>query len=378
MNKKMLFVLISSLLSTGTWAGPPGQNTHGSTTTTISDNVAGADTCLTPAAALANNSDSDVSASALAYAMSEATSYIDVNYSGDVTLDLTRHGNHGAVHQVELNASMGSGTLFAQVAKSETEVETDASAYVSAEAEAAAELIAQALMNIFQGIDFNIDLEVIQINVKVGTQATAEAVAEVDASAVSSASATSGSAADSDSSALASAVGGGVSSNGSSFYVQGANIEEFSTQISAASGTVFNVQTDALAQVYADAMATSFVYAMAQASAEAQSSGKLTFDWDLPIIGTGSLPIVTDSDSAAKAAQQIANAAQSIVAYAQAAATSSASALGGSSLAMDMMVHYENLPGTEDLLEIVGTGNLGLNCTQATASANATADAETN
>jgi hypothetical protein len=378
MNKTMLFVLVSSLLSAGAWAGQPGENTHGSTTISISESVLGADTCMTPASATANDSDSDVSASALAYAMSEASSYIDISYSGGVDLDLTRHGKNGAVHQVELHASMGSGTLFAQIVESDTEGASEASAYTSAEAQAAAALIAQAYMSVFQGIDEDIDLVVTEITVKIGTEATASAVAGVEGSTESSASAASDSSTDSDSSASASASGGGVSSSGSSFYVQGANIEEFTTHMSATSGTVFDVQTSALTQVYADAMATSFAYAIAEASAEAQAAGQLTFEWDLPILGSGSLPIVTDFDSATNAAQQIANAAQSIAAYAQAAATSSASALGGSSVTMGMMVHYENLPGTEDLLEIVGNGSLGLDCSQGSASATASAEAEVN
>ncbi|MBR9872950.1 MAG: hypothetical protein GYB23_01650 [Vibrionaceae bacterium] len=378
MNKTMIFVLISSLLSTGAWAGPPGENTNGSTTISISESILGADSCTNPASATASDSDSDVSANALAYAMSGASSYIDISYSGGVTLDLTRHGNNGAVHQVELNASMGSGTLFAQVAESKTEGGAEASAYTSAETQAAAEMIAIAYMSVFQGIDEDIDLVVTEITVKIGTEAIASAVAGVEGSAESSASSESGADADSDSSASASAEGGGLSASGSSFYVQGANIEEFTTQMSATSGIVFNVQTSALAKVYADAMATSFAYAMAEASAEAQAAGQLTFEWDLPVLGSGSLPIVTDFNSATNAAQQIANAAQSIAAYAQAAATSSASALGGSSVTMGMMVHYENLPGTEDLLEVVGNGSLGLNCSQASASAIASADAETN
>ncbi|NVC94706.1 hypothetical protein FC650_13855 [Vibrio natriegens] len=378
MNKTMLFVLISSLLSTGTLAGPPGENTHGSTTISVSESILGADTCINPATDTANDSDSDVSASALAYAKSEASSYIDISYSGGVTLDLTRHGNNGAVHQLELNASMGSGTLFAQVASSGAEGSSDAQSYVSAEAQAAATMIAQAYMSVFQGIDEDIDLVVTEITVKVGTEAIASAVAGVEGSTESSASAASGSNVDSDSSSSASVTGGGLSSSGSSFYVQGANIEEFTTQLNATSGTVFNVQTSALAQVYADAMATSFAYAMAEASAEAQAAGQLTFEWDLPILGSGSLPIVTAFDSATDAAQQIASAAQSIASYAQAAATSSASALGGSSVTMGMMVHYENLPGTEDLLEVVGSGSLALDCSQASASATASAEAETN
>ncbi len=374
MNKSMIFVLVSSMLSAGVWAGPPGQNTNGSKTISVSDSVIGADSCLNIASDFANDSASDSSMAAMGDAMSEALSYIDISYSGGVTLDMTRHGNNGAVHQVELNASMDSGTLFAQIATSEAHGSSDAWSYSNAEAQAAAQMIAQAYMSVFQGIDFKIDLTVIEIRVKVGTQATASAVAGVEGSTESEAGAGSQGGADGSGSGYAGANGGSLSSSGSSFYVQGANIEEFSTHMTAASGTVFNVQTAALSQVYADAMATSFAYAMAEASAQAQAAGQLTFEWDLPILGSGSLPIVTDFDSATNAAQEIANAAQAIAVYAQAAATSSASALGGSSVNMGMTVKYENLPGTTDLLEIVGSGSLALDCSQASASASASAN----
>lgn len=278
MNKTKLFVLVSSLLSAGVWASPPGENTQGSTTISVSDSVLGANTCIVPASAMANDADLDISASALASAMSAASSYIDISYSGGVNLDLTRHGKNGAVHQVALTASMGSGTLFAQTASSGAEGSVGAAATASAEAEAAAQMIAQAYSSVFQGIDFSIDLEVIEIRVRVGTNATAEAVAAVEGATESSADAESGAGADGDSSASASAAGGGISSSGSTFYVQGANIETFTAQMSAASGTVFNVQTSALAQVYADAIATSLVYAMAEASSEAQAAGMLTFE----------------------------------------------------------------------------------------------------
>ncbi|MEO2280473.1 hypothetical protein [Pseudoalteromonas pernae] len=372
MNKSMIFVLVSSMLSAGVWAGPPGQNTNGSKTISVSDSVIGADSCLNIASDFANDSASDSSMAAMGDAMSEALSYIDISYSGGVTLDMTRHGNNGAVHQVELNASMGSGMLFAQVASSDAQGNSDAGSYSSAEAQAAAAMIAQAFMSVFQGIDFDIDLVVTDITVKIGTEATAAGIAGVDGSAVSGSS--SGSESGSDGSGSGSAgANGGLSSSGSSFYVHGANIEEFTTHMTAASGIVFDVQTSALAQVYADAMATSLAVAMAEASAAAEASGQLTFEWDLPIIGSGSLPIVTTYDSAADAAQQIVNAAHDIALSAEAAASSSASALGSAFVDMGMMVYYENLPGNDDLMEITGVGSLSLDCSQASANATATA-----
>lgn len=378
MHQTPFFVLVSFLLSLSAWASQPSENTHGSTTISVGESVFGAHTCMVSEITTAYDDDSDISAIALARSMSEASSYIDISYFGGVTLDLTRHGKNGTVHQVVLNATMGSGTLFAQVVGAEAEGRSNVASFVSAEAQAAAQMIAQAYSSVFQGIDFEIDLEVFEISVTVGTNGRAEAVAGVEGSAESRVMVESGAGTLSVSGSSANTEGGGDSTSGSSFYIQGANIETFTAQMSAASGTVFNVQSHALAQVYVDAIATSLVYAMAEASSDAQAAGRLTFEWDLPIIGSGSLPVVEDFASAFSASQVIAEAGQSIAAYAHAAAKSSASALGGSSVNMDMMVHYENLPGAEDLLEIVGSGSLSLDCSQASANAGAAADAEAN
>lgn len=378
MNRKMLVVLISSLLAAPALAGPPGDNTHGSTTTTLTESILGADSCMMGSPVAAADSDSTISSHAFAQAMSNAMSYVDVSYSGDVSVDITRHGNNGAVHQVALNTSMGSGTLFVQVSSASADIDSDASLYTNAEAQAAAEMIGTAIARLTLGIDESGDFLGVEITVK------ALAIAEIEASAASQASSESYASASSDvetdgsSQSVSSATGGGVSGSGSSFYVQGANIEQFQTQLSASSGSVVDVQTTALAEVYTSAMVTSMVYAMAESSAQALSRGELRFEYDLPLIGSGSLPIVTDEDSAEDAAEEIVNVAEAITAYAQAMASSSAQTMAGSNVTMNVAVQYENLPGTEDLLEITGTGNLVLDCSNASSSATANADAETN
>lgn len=357
--------------STGAWAGPPGANTHGSTTTTISAAVDGVGVCLVFAHAADDDTDAGATASALADAMSD----ISVSYSGDVTLDLTRHGLNGAVHQVDLTASMGNGTLYALVAESAAHVDSSAEAISSVAVDAAAGMIAQAVAVLFQGIDFDIDLVVTEITVKVGSEARTEVYTDANAFAESSASASSNADADGDTSATASATGDGSSASGSSFYVQGANIEEFEAQLSLTSGTLVDVQTDVLAQAYANAIATSMVYALAEASVYAEAEASLSFVYDLPIIGEGELPIVTAFDSATAAAQEIMNAAETIIAQAEAMAESSARTIAESAVNLNLLVKYENLPGTEDLLLATSMGNLELDCSQTSASADAQADA---
>ncbi|EGM68057.1 hypothetical protein SOHN41_03961 [Shewanella sp. HN-41] len=69
--------------------------------------------------------------------------------------------------------------------------------------------------------------------------------------------------------------------------------------------------------------------------------------------------------------------AMNIIAYIQAAANSSASALAGSAVSMGVAVHFENLPSTEDLFDITSMGNLQLNCINVAFSADTEADADT-
>jgi hypothetical protein len=366
-NKKMLAVLVSSLFATVAWAGPPGGNTNGSTTTTISASVLGTDLCLASAAAGASYIDGGASAKSMAL----ASSALAVTYTGDVTLDLTRHGKNGAVHQLDLIANMGNGTLFAQVATADTLLASAAEAYSSAQAVAASGLIAEALGTLFQGVDES----ALGVTVKVGSEAEVTAIAESNSSAKSDATAVSEAAANGESSAGASAGGANGSVSGSSFYVQGANIEEFKTQLNLVSGAFVDVQTGVLAQTFANAIATSLVVAIAESSAAAGAESSLSFVYDLPIIGSGSFPIVTDYASATAAAQKIFEATEKITAQAKALAESSASILTSSIVSSNLSVQFENLPGTEDLLEATAVGALVLDCSQVSASASAQADA---
>lgn len=372
MTKKTLLVLVSALLATGAWAGAPGENTHGSTITTISANVGEVGQCLVSAAASSNDAETGVTAGALA----DAISNITVGYVGDVTLDLTRHGRNGAVHQVDLTASMGNGTLYAQVAESSASVDANAAATSSAEVDAAAGMIAQAVATLFLGIYFDIDLVVAEITVMAGAEARTEVNMVADAFAESSAIAFSNADADGDATATASATSLGVSTGGSSFYVQGAKIEGFEAQLSLASGALVDIQTEVFAQTYADAIATSITYALARASVSAEAESELSFVYDLPIIGSGSLPIVTDYDSATDVAQQIVDARETIAAQATAMAVSSATTIAGSVVEMDLSVQYENLPGTEDMLVVTATGNFELDCSEASVSAYADVQAD--
>jgi hypothetical protein len=359
MNKKPLAFLIGALLATsGAWAGPPGQNTNGSTVHTVEADVDGFAQCIL--ADQAFDQASDVGSSAAAWA--SALQFLNLFYEGDVKLDLVRHGMYGAVHQVHLTGSMGSGTLYIQLAQASADTEAEAEASANADVEAVAEAIADAFATIFAGIDVTIDLIVTEIDVMAGAlveveaEAIAEAEAEADASGYGSGSG------DATGGGTSVAVGAGAAGTTASFYVQGAKIEEFSTQLSLNSATFNYVYTDALASSYASAFATAAAYAMAKASVEAEANAELTFVWDLPILGSGSLPIVLDSDSASEAATVIANAVSQISAWAAAAAEATSELLAESSVGVTLAVEFEDLPGIEDWIEVTAEGAMSLSC----------------
>ncbi|QSX34995.1 hypothetical protein JYB87_07195 [Shewanella avicenniae] len=371
MKTSILVGLLSSLIAASAWAVAPGEKANGSTTISISDALMGTSTCLTSRPPYQSNSASATSQGAFADAISAANSYMMMSYAGDVYVDLTRHGKNGAVQQVALNAGMGSGTIFAQVVNAQTSVSADSEAIAKEQIEVNADAIAGALKSWFLGINRGIKIGSLDYTVMAGAHASLGSDAIANAAAKSSAEAEAEAEATGESRSSSSADGNINSSNSSSFYIQGVNIEQFNAHMNAASGTILNVQTTALAQTYANALATSLVYSLARASAEAEYLGKLSFEYDLPIIGQGQLPIISDPYSASKVAMVIAGNVQEISSFADAAAAASAFTLTGSSIEMELSVHYENVPGTDDILEIYKVGDLTLDCNHVTTNADA-------
>lgn len=374
MFNKLAFVLASLLFASVAWAGPPTDMTKGSTTSTVTAAVNGLGMCALSTHMASNDTDAGV----VAQAYAQASSYMRIAYGGNVTLDVTRHGNHGAVHEVDLSANAGEGALYAAAGYSRSWAHAVATDSESAHVQEVAQMIASAYANLFQGINFTIDLGVTTIHVKAGTNAYAQAYE--NAVSVASASAFAYSSAGASSQAVSSAGANGTSGAGagSSVLVQGANITNFQSQMGLSSGSLTNVHTATLAQTYADAIATAQVYALARASVYAQAKSQVSFTWDLPIIGSGSLPIVTDYDSATKVAQQVLNKSEQIVKLAEGMANSTAGMLINSSVQMNLQAQYENLPGLDDTLSASATGNFNLNCSSAYATATAGTTASTN
>jgi hypothetical protein len=359
MTKKPLVLLIGALLATtGAWAGPPGQNTNGSTVHTVEADVDGFAQCALAADAYELATDGGSAAAAYAFASQQ----FELFYRGDVQLDLTRHGRHGAVHQVHLTGNMGSGTLYLQNANAIADAYTAVDVSAGAQVEVVAQAIADAFASIFAGIDTTVDVLGVPITIKAGAEAIvdAEAIAYADANA--RASGGGGGSGDATGGGSAGAEGSGAAGTTASFYVQGAKIEEFSTQLTLNSTTFNEVDTDAIAESYASAFATAVAYAMAFASVEAHANAQLDFVYDLPFIGAGSLPIVNDSDSASAAARAIADVAIDIAAWAQATAYASSYLLANSSVGVTLAVEFEDLPGIVDWIEVTAEGAMSLSC----------------
>lgn len=369
MLKKNLAVLLLAVATTTTWAGPPGEKTNGSTTETLSTSFLGDDSCIVQDIATNFAFDTEVSdatdAFAWAAAVAQASAALEIVWSGDVTLNLTRHGNNGAVFQVDMVGAIGSGQLFALTSYSGS----FAGSEVSAEEAAEVEVFAQAVAELFPSFHAGLDIVVASVSLDgfAGGAGYADVAAEAEAfaSTESSTLATS--------SSRSSVTGGGSAASGSNVYVQGANIEEFQAGLNLTAANVMQVDTRVLASNVANAYATSVVYAAAEARAEALLAAGLEFCYE--VAGSGDCVTLLDfEDSVVRVANSVASKSEEIWAFANAYATAYANAMTGSGVASSVVVTYENLPGTEDLLELVSNGSGTLVCganVGAIASANA-------
>lgn len=367
MLKKHLAILLAGLASTATWAGPPGENTNGSTTTTLSTTFLGDDSCIVQKIGSDVAIDFDTTgvtdSFAWAAAVAQASAAFEIAWSGDVTLNLTRHGNNGAVFQVDMDGALGSGHLYALMSHSATTIGTDVSAEESVEVETFAEAVAELFPSFHAGLD--IVVASVSLDGFAGGAGYAEATAEAEAFASTQSSTFEAS------SSTSSVTGGGSAASASNVYVQGANIEEFQAGLNLTAADVLQVNTSALASAVANAYATAIVYAAAETRAEALLAAGLEFCYE--VAGSGDCVSLLDfEESVFHVANSVASKSEDIWAFANAYAEAYANAMAGSGFASNVVVAYENLPGTEDQLTLVGNGNGTLVCG---ANAGAVADA---
>jgi hypothetical protein len=184
-------------------------------------------------------------ASVACSAAAEAAGYFGMFFAGGGELSLTRHGHHGAMHHIELDVGLASGTLTVAAAGAQAAAMAEASAVVAADVSSMDELCA----------DIDITDEVAG-ELCVAWEASASAGAEAVASASSFAS----------SGALAASGSFGAVAAHNEVYA--ANIEEYHAAVATAAGS-FSFSN---AEAYAEATASAYAEAFAEAFIEACAS----------------------------------------------------------------------------------------------------------
>lgn len=276
------------------------------------------------------NANGVFSASAVGYASlgcqtaAMADGYVALFFEGGGELNLTRHGNHGSMHHIKLNAGLESGSLSA----------VSAGALASAWAEAGAMAVADAESweNVCVGVDV-LDVEQLEF--------CANALAM--ASAGSSAYAFAGSYADS----YAAAASGGFGAVSAYNEVWGANIEEYRATLVSQAGSFAIADSFAYAEVYAEA----FADAWAEVYTEACASGEID-------------PVLVEACSDSEADVQV---EASALAWAYAAAQ--ANAMAETAVEVMLPVIYKNENGINDTIvfgpdetTVFGEGYVQIDC----------------
>ena len=206
---------------------------------------------------------SDASASAFAAvacnAAAEAASYFALWFEGGGEFTLTRHGNHGAMHHIELNAGLASGTLTVAQASAEASAIADAQAIVAAEVSGFDEVCT--------------DVEILDITIaELCASWVASAVAEADATAHASSFASS----------EAFAASGSFGAVASHTEVWAANIEEFRAAVATAAGSFSIAHAEAFAEAIAEAYANAYADAFVDACASLEVLG---IEWEICSVG---------------------------------------------------------------------------------------------
>ncbi|WIO75034.1 hypothetical protein QP938_03770 [Porticoccaceae bacterium LTM1] len=372
MRKKQLAILVAALAAPALWAGPPGKNTQGSTTISISTPIMGSDSCLvnsmTNDSSMDSDSDGASSGNSLAGAAAMAAGSLELFWGGDVTLDITRHGKNGSVFQMNLQGSLGSGHLFALSSSAFADTSTDAEVGVNETVNTFIQAVVDAMID----IDSTLDIGVASVSLNGSASGSVAAELTGSASAIATTEASNSSAG----SASSSASGEGSASATNSVYVQGANIEEFMAGLTLNSTSVISVDSSALASSLANSMLIAMVEVAAEARAEAMVNLDVEFCYDTPLTEEQCQQLVDVDDDAMEVAQDMVAISADIQAFAEAYADSLASVMADATVTMSVMVQYENLNGPDDLLTIVGSPSAQLNCDTSQTAVNTSATAE--
>ncbi len=203
------------------------------------------------AAALA----ADYAALACATASSTAAAAYEWYFFGGGTLELARHGNHGAMHHITFNAALESGTMTFAAAGAEAGADASAGAVTSAEVSSMEELCTVVFA------DPELPEEHPAVQLCLDWEANASAYADAYATAGAFAA----------SSALSESGSFGAVSNYTEVWA--ANIEKFVSVATTAAGSFSYADASAVADVFADAFAYAYAQAFIEACAELNDGG---------------------------------------------------------------------------------------------------------
>ncbi len=312
-----------------------------------------------------------VAADSFALASAMASSQMDILWAGEAELELTRNGMYGALSLVELSGSLAAGQVYAIASETAATNESSASTETAAVVASFVQSVADALAS--DGFKATILLPFIpdpKLELAFSGGATSGAEAAALAGALASAETGSFSLAESG----AYAEGAYEAHSGTVVRVQGANIERFEAGMLLESGGVLEVSAASIASATASAFTTAAVYAAANGYAEALAAGEVAFCFEnIPLLNDGCISI-DDAEVGAAFATALADAAADIQAFAGAYSEAYATTLASAGIELIAQVTFENLPGTQDLLELEASDAVAFTCSDLAAAANAGAE----
>ncbi len=301
----------------------PGEENPGSTQQTVTSQFYGLAGCFALADAYDYDHDItypwyycpwwiDTCAEAYAGASAYAMAFVVAEVSADTQLTITRHGKHGAVHQIELDSTLANATIHLSTSIA------DASAWVEAQGEEFAEWY------------WSVYAEAYAWFADAYSSAYGGSWYDADAEAGAGASA----------SAYATSYSSSASGQDTGVSVKGANIREFEAGLTMNAHSFVSTQASSYVDVIADAFAHASAHAYASAYAYAYALGSYDWDYDYKDFYFSGW-----SD-----------------AFAFAAADSYAATLASATYSVNVTAGYENLPGIHDFLEIVTVNSSSLSC----------------
>lgn len=294
------------------------------------------------------------SARALAIAMGDVGAMV----GGNVELTVTRHGNNGAVNEVDLVGNMQNGHFAVMNVAAMAAGDADADAYSSAYASAWESAWAHSSSSSSaQGWSYFSDYFL------AGAYGSSHAYSSSSSDAYGYAYADSD--ADSDAAAEAYAVTSNSNATNVQVSVKGANIKEFEGTLSMKGYSFTYLRAKAIADVLAEAYARTYARAYASAYVNASTSASSSIQECYNIWWYGwcyTLDSGYDYDYAYDSAYRYLMDSDDLYAIADAHAEAVVAALATSQLSVNLGVQYKNLPGTEDLLTATGNTSAVLQC----------------